>query len=113
VVIRMNALDHVDNFNPAASEMQRVLKKGGEMRFEVEYHAPRVCEPHELDDAQVLSAFNRCDLRLVANRSGREMFTELVKRYNLLPNQFQRFDKERFVTWSGIKPSGCTRGPYS
>jgi ubiquinone/menaquinone biosynthesis C-methylase UbiE len=102
-VISVNALDHVDDFARATSEMQRVLKKGGEIRFEVEYHAPTVCEPHQLDDAQVRSAFKQCDLQVVVSRSGREMFTELAARYNLLQNQFQRFDKERFVTWAGSK----------
>jgi ubiquinone/menaquinone biosynthesis C-methylase UbiE len=83
--------------------MQRVLKPRGEVRFEVEYHRPTITEPLELDDNKVRAAFNRCDMKVVINRSGREMFTEMAKRYNLLQNQFERFDKERFVTWSGTK----------
>jgi ubiquinone/menaquinone biosynthesis C-methylase UbiE len=102
-VISVNALDHVDDFGSVASEMQRVLKKGGELRFEVEYHTPTVNEPHQLDDAQVRAAFNQSNLEVVVNRSGREMFTEMAKRFNLLENQFERFDKERFVTWVGTK----------
>jgi len=102
-VISVNALDHVDDFSRVASEMQRVLKPGGEVRFEVEYHRPTTTEPLELDDDRVRAAFDRCDMNVVINRSGREMFTEMAKRYNLLQNQFERFDEERFVTWSGAK----------
>jgi ubiquinone/menaquinone biosynthesis C-methylase UbiE len=43
-VISVNALDHVDDFERVASEMQRVLRKGGGIYFEVECHAPAVTE---------------------------------------------------------------------
>lgn len=102
-VISVNALDHVDDFKGVASEVQRVLKTGGEMRFEVEYHAPTVTEPHQLDDTQVRAAFNQSNLDVILNRSGHEMFAAMAKRYDLLQNQFERFNEERFVTWAGTK----------
>lgn len=102
-VIAVNALDHVDDFNRVAAEMQRVLKAHGEVRFEVEYHRPTTTEPLELDDNQVRTAFDKCDMMVVINRTGREMFIEQARRYGLLENQFERFGEERFVTWSGAK----------
>jgi SAM-dependent methyltransferase len=73
-VISVNALDHVDDFDRVAGEMQRVLKPDGEMLFEVEYHAPTVTEPLALDDNYIRRAFSRCHLDVVVNRPGREMF---------------------------------------
>jgi len=102
-VISVNALDHVDDFERVASEMQRVLRRGGGVYFEVEYHAPTVTEPINLDDSRVMTAFSGCELNMIVNRSGREMFKALVERFDLLPNQFQRFAAERFVTWHGIR----------
>lgn len=100
-VISVNALDHVDDFERVASEMQRVVRPGGGIYFEVEYHAPTTAEPVMLDDKRIRSAFAKCEMRVVINRSGREMFEALVKRFDLLPNQFGRFAQQRFVTWHG------------
>jgi SAM-dependent methyltransferase len=99
--ISVNALDHVDDFERVASEMQRVVKHNGGLYFEVEYHAPTVAEPIRLSDARVVEAFSGCELNMVVNRSGREMFEALVKRFDLLPNP--RFGEERFVTWHGVR----------
>lgn len=100
-VLSVNALDHVDDFQKVASEMQRVVKPGGEIRFEVEYHAPTVTEPLSLDDAQVKEAFSKSEMQVISNRSGREMFDEMIKRFDLLPPQHNRFGDERFVLWAG------------
>jgi ubiquinone/menaquinone biosynthesis C-methylase UbiE len=102
-VISVNALDHVDDFERVASEMQRVLKREGGVYFEVEYHPPTITEPINLSDSRVMKAFSECDLKMIVNRTGREMFEALVKRFDLLPNQFERFGAERFVTWHGIR----------
>lgn len=102
-VISVNALDHVDDFGKVAAEMQRVLQSGGELRFEVEYHEPTVPEPLQLDDDKVRQAFRSSDMEVICKRTGREMFTELARRFDLLSNQFERFRDERFVTWSGRK----------
>jgi SAM-dependent methyltransferase len=102
-VIAVNALDHVDDFEQVAAEMQRVVKPGGGIYFEVEYHTPTVTEPVRLDDSRVVRAFSRCELKLVMSRNGREVFEALVKRFNLLPFEFQHFGAERFCTWHGIR----------
>ncbi|WP_348268914.1 class I SAM-dependent methyltransferase [Edaphobacter paludis] len=102
-VISVNALDHVDDFGQVASEMHRVVKPGGSIDFEVEYHAPTVPEPIEMTDEKVLEAFHGFELKPVISRTGHEMFETLASRFDLIPNQFERFGKERFVTWHGIK----------
>lgn len=102
--ISVNALDHVDDFERVVSQIQRVLRKGGGVYFEVEYHEPTVTEPIKLNDSRVMKAFSECQLEMIVNRTGREMFEALVKRFDLLPNQFERFgDAERFVTWHGVR----------
>lgn len=100
--ISVNALDHVDDFGRVASEMQRVVKRGGGLYFEVEYHSPTVTEPISLSDARVVEAFSRCELKKVVSRSGREMFAALVKRFDLLPNH-PRFGEETFTTWHAVR----------
>ena len=101
-VISVNALDHVDDFRQVASEIQRVVKVGGMVYFEVEYHAPTVNEPQHLNDTVVLESFSSCNMRKVVERGGKEMFQALVKRFNLLANRFDRFtNEETFVTWHG------------
>lgn len=99
--LSVNALDHVDDFQQVANEMQRVVKPGGEIRFEVEYHQPTIPEPFSLDDDKVRAAFSKTEMSVIANRSGREMFDEMIKRFDLLPPQTDRFGNERFVLWSG------------
>ncbi|MCS3896437.1 hypothetical protein M2171_005570 [Bradyrhizobium japonicum USDA 38] len=71
-----------------------------------EYHQPTIAEPHELDDAQVRAAFNKCELYVVVSRTGREMFTEMASRYDLIQSEFaqsDRFGQERYATWAGTK----------
>lgn len=102
-VISVNALDHVDDFERVASEMQRVLRRGGGIYFEVEYHTPTVTERIALNDLRVVEAFTECDLQTILSRTGKEKFETLVKRFDLLPNQFDRFGADRFVTWHGVR----------
>jgi SAM-dependent methyltransferase len=102
-VMSVNALDHVDDFEQVASEMTRVLKPGGGVYFEVEYHTPTVTEPLRLSDNRVRNAFPGCELQLVASRSGHEVFEALVRRFNLMPFEFQHFEAERFCTWHGVR----------
>ena len=102
-VISVNALDHVDDFERCASEMQRVLRRGGGIYFEVEYHAPTVMEPNRLSDARVVEAFPECEVQVVVSRTAREMFETLVNRFDLVPNQFQHFGEQPYVTWRGIR----------
>ena len=101
-VISVNALDHVDNFEQTAREMERVVKPGGRIYIDVEYHEPTVTEPLKLDDARVRNAFARCELTVVLSRSGRELYQALVKRFDLLPFDFYHFDAQ-FCTWRAVR----------
>ena len=49
-VVSVNAVDHVDDFPSVAREVRRVLKPGGMLRLQVNYHRPTVTEPVQLDD---------------------------------------------------------------
>lgn len=60
-IISVNALDHVDNFTQAVSEIKRVLKPNGKIRLHLHYHKPSVAEPVELNDDLVMSAFSWCN----------------------------------------------------
>jgi len=101
-VISVNALDHVDNFEQVAVEMQRVLKRGGEFFVEVEYHPPTVTEPLELNDTRVLKAFSGCRLRCILARPGKDLYEALIRRFDLLPFDFQHYGSQ-FCTWHGVK----------
>ena len=102
VVISVNALDHVDDFRKTASEIQRVLKVGGELYFDIEYHEATVTEPLELNDTIVRESFSSCDMKKVIERGKRDMFQAIVNRFGLIPNRFDHFtNDERFVTWHG------------
>lgn len=101
-VISVNALDHVDDFEQTAREMERVVKPGGSLHFEVEYHRPTVTEPISLDEGRVRTAFLRCELTPVIQRSGKELYESLLQRFDLLPFDFQHFDGQ-FCTWRAVR----------
>jgi SAM-dependent methyltransferase len=101
-VISVNALDHVDDFHAVAAEMQRVLRPGGGIYFEVEYHEPTVNEPLRLDDDIVAGAFARCSLTRVLQRGKRQVFADIARRFDLSASVFDGFtDVDRFTTWHG------------
>ncbi len=56
-VISVNAIDHVDDFERTALEIQRVLKPGGKLRMHVHYHKPTPTEPLEINDSRFEQAF--------------------------------------------------------
>lgn len=58
VVLSVNAIDHVDDFEQAAAEIIRVLKPGGKLAMHVHYHPATECEPLELNDGRVRAAFS-------------------------------------------------------
>jgi SAM-dependent methyltransferase len=99
VMMSMNALDHVDDFHAGAAEMQRILKPGGEIHLEVEYHFSRDCEPLELNDSIVCEAFSQCTLEKVADRRARDLFGMLGRNYRVLPGR----EEDRIVVWRGKK----------
>lgn len=57
-VISVNALDHVDDFEATAHEINRILKRGGKLRFHLHYHKATTEEPLELTDQRVSDAFS-------------------------------------------------------
>ncbi|HVW96651.1 MAG TPA: class I SAM-dependent methyltransferase [Mucilaginibacter sp.] len=57
VVLSVNALDHVDDFELTAKEIKRVLKPGGWVVLHLHYHPPTQNEPLELNDERVAKAF--------------------------------------------------------
>jgi SAM-dependent methyltransferase len=98
-VVSVNALDHVDDFERTCSEIERVLRPGGQIRIEIEYHEPTVTEPLTLDDARVRKAFSRCELQPIIRRSGRERAEALTARFGLVP--FAAHFDGKFCTWWG------------
>lgn len=64
--ISVNAIDHVDDFAKAISEVERVVRSDGEIRIEVHYHAPTVTEPNVLNDDIVRSAFGMFNIKKIS-----------------------------------------------
>ena len=59
VVISVNALDHVENFEAAISEIHRIVKREGKIFASINYqHKATTTEPILLSDNRVESAFN-------------------------------------------------------
>lgn len=95
--ISLNALDHVDDFHAVAAEIQRVLKPGGAMHIEVEYHKATVTEPLELKDTIVRAAFGAMHLECVANRGKKDAW-EAGGTFS--PHAT---NDERIVLWRGMR----------
>lgn len=66
VVLAVNALDHVDDFAATAREIDRVLRPGGLLRFQVHYHAPTTCEPLTLSDDLIREHFGHLKIDKLA-----------------------------------------------
>ena len=102
--IAVNSLDHVDDFQRVASEMQRVVKPGGGIIFEIEYHKPTLEEPHELNDEMVLDAFSFTDLKKVREIGKRDLFFKTCERFGMSTAPFAAFDNtNRYNTFHGIR----------
>ena len=74
-IISVNALDHVHDFEQVCSEIERVLRPGGEVHFEVEYHKPTVTEPVMLHDHRMHRALPGCKLSKILRRSAVNEFS--------------------------------------
>lgn len=61
VVIAVNSIDHVDDFEKTATEIGRVLKPRGALAIHAHYHPSSECEPIELNDDRIIRAFHWCD----------------------------------------------------
>ncbi len=95
-ILSMNALDHVDDFNAAAAEIERVLKAGGRLYLELEYHEPRELEPQKLDDEKVIAAFPRIRLSKISERPRRTG----------IPGR----EGDRLAVWQGIRKGDVGQG---
>ena len=56
-VVSVNAIDHVDDITKVAAEIRRVIRPGGLLRMQVNYHRPTVTEPVSLDDVSFRRQF--------------------------------------------------------
>lgn len=61
-VISVNAIDHVDDFEQAVAEIERVVKPDGEVRIETHFHAATTTEPCVLTEDRVLAAFRKFNM---------------------------------------------------
>jgi SAM-dependent methyltransferase len=103
-VISVNALDHVDDFQAMAREVQRVLRPGGRLMFDVEYHEPTVTEPVELSDEVVCAAFGDIRLSKVRELDARDLFAGLVERFHLSDDVLPPLGSgERYACWHGVR----------
>jgi len=89
-VISVNAIDHVDDFEKTALEIQRVLKPGGKLRMHVHYHKPTPTEPLEINDARFERAFGWVQGLKKVYESGQKTGHKLKSR------------KEHYVVWSNF-----------
>lgn len=67
-VISVNAIDHVDDFGQVATEITRILKPDGILRFEVHYHRATPLEPWALDDEVILRHFSHLGIKKIRER---------------------------------------------
>ena len=103
-VVSLNALDHVDDFAQVAAEIQRVLKSGGQLFVEIEYHAPRRLEPQRIEDDVVLSSFDKCSMEKVSERDWKQRFDLLREKFDLNPDAVHDYQEPGvFVTWHGTR----------
>lgn len=58
-VLSNNALNHVDDFEVAIAQMERLAKPDSFWRLETHYREATLAEPEYLDDERVLAAFHR------------------------------------------------------
>ena len=89
-VISVNAIDHVDDFEKTAIEVQRVLKPNGLLKMHVHYHEPTLGEPIRISDERFRNAYSWCcNLKKISesqNKMGHKLNNE----------------KEKYVLWSNF-----------
>jgi len=85
VILSVNAIDHVDNLEKVAKELQRVAKPDCRFLMHVHYHEATIPEPIEINDSVFLSLKG-----LKVKKRSRFSFTSIAK------------EGEEFVLWSNI-----------
>ena len=89
-VISVNAIDHVDDFEKTAQEINRVLKPGGLFRMHVHYHEPLLTEPVQITDDRFQSAFSWVkNLTKISESQSKTGYTLAS-------------DSEKYVLWSNF-----------
>ena len=107
-VISVNALDHVDDFAAVVGQIERVLKPGGRVRFEVEYHEPTITEPLKLDDEIIAAAFVGTSLTKVRELDASELFGNLARRFGLRAEIVPQLGSgERYALWTGVRSASA------
>ncbi len=87
--ISVNAIDHVDDFEKAVAELERLVKPDGEIRIETHYHAATTTEPCVLTDERVLAAFHKFEMRKLSSVASSYFYPRGTHP-----------DGDRFVLWS-------------
>ncbi|MDP2365898.1 MAG: class I SAM-dependent methyltransferase [Ignavibacteria bacterium] len=90
LILSLNALDHVDNFEDTAREIKRVLKGNGKLRFHIHYHKKTKTEPLELNDKIVSEAFSWCN--------GFKKISETKKKRGSVVTNFD----EKYTLWTNF-----------
>ena len=68
-IIAVNSIDHVDHFEEAAQEIQRVLKHNGKLAMHIHCHTATICEPIELTEERIISSFSSIKGLRIMHRS--------------------------------------------
>lgn len=89
-VISVNAIDHVDDFEKTAKEIERILKPGGLLRMHVHYHKPTIAEPLEINDKRFKSSYSWVNNLMKISESQTKTGYSIV-------NQ-----NEKYVVWSNF-----------
>jgi SAM-dependent methyltransferase len=101
-IVSVNALDHVDDLAKVSSEIERVVKVGGRLYFEVEYHDPRPLEPQRIDDNILVACFTRCVMNKIYESSSKQNHELLMNRFDLLPDETAQSEQNgRLAVWHG------------
>ena len=64
-IVSVNAMDHLDNFQSAITEIERLLKPTGLLRLAIHYHAPTNTEPLALTDELVIASAKELKLQRI------------------------------------------------
>ena len=86
-IISVNAMDHFDDLQKVSSEIKRILKTDGRVRFHIHYHVSTILEPNELNDEIIKSFFSWCDdFKKINEYSDNFYFLNACEKYTLWSN---------------------------
>ena len=80
-------MDHFDDLHKVSSEIKRVLKADGRLRFQIHYHESTILEPFELNDGSMKSIFSWCnDFKKINEYSDSFYFLNKREKHTLWSN---------------------------